>query len=190
MLAEPDCSFIDGESFIRQILYGKRYFKERFNTEVKIGWNPDSFGYNWNIPQFFKKSGIEAFVTQKISWNYTTLFPYFLFWWQAPDGSRILSYFPSTGYVGTLQAENIVSGLKQFENNTGERNVFILYGLGNHGGGPNREMLNRVKGYGEQRIFPQVKHNSFSDYLKQIQKLERCLLRTHSSLLPLQISSL
>ncbi len=170
MWAEPDCNLTDGESFIRQILYGKRYFKEKFGVEVRIGWNPDSFGYNWNMPQFFKKSGIEAFVTQKISWNDTNAFPYFFFWWEGPDGSRILSYFPPTGYVGRLEAESMVNGAKLFEKNTGEKNVFILYGLGNHGGGPNREMLNRAKGYEKQKIFPRIKHSFFSDYLAQMKK--------------------
>jgi len=172
MWAEPDCNLIDGESFIRQILYGKRYFKEKFNVDVKIGWNPDSFGYNWNMPQFFKKSGINTFVTQKISWNDTTAFPYFFFWWQGPDGSRLLSYFPPTGYVGTLRAESMASGMKQFEKNTGLKKIFILYGLGNHGGGPNREMLDRAKGYADQLIFPKMVHSSFSHYLDKINKGE------------------
>jgi alpha-mannosidase len=170
MWAEPDCNLTDGESFIRQILYGKRYFREKFGVDVKIGWNPDSFGYNWNMPQFFKKSGIDAFVTQKISWNDTNVFPYFLFWWEAPDGSKILSYFPPTGYVGRLNAERIANGLRQFEKNTGKKDVFILYGLGNHGGGPNREMLNRARRYEKQSIFPQIKHSQFSQYLKKIKK--------------------
>lgn len=165
MWAEPDCNLTDGESFIRQILYGKRYFLEKFGVDVKIGWNPDSFGYNWNMPQFFKKSGIEAFVTQKISWNDTTVFPYYLFVWEGADGSRILTYFPPTGYVGTLEAQSLVKGLKEFEQNTGKKDVFILYGLGDHGGGPNREMLDRVKGYRGQKIFPQIKHSSFADYI-------------------------
>jgi len=170
MWVEPDCNLIDGESFIRQILYGKRYFKEKFGIDVKMGWNPDSFGYNWNIPQFFRKSGINAFVTQKISWNDTNVFPYFFFWWEAPDGSRVLSYFPPTGYVGRLRAERMASGLKYFERNTGQKNMFVLYGLGNHGGGPNREMLNRVNDYKKQRIFPEIEHSSFSNYLKHIKK--------------------
>ena len=170
MWAEPDCNLTDGESFIRQILYGKRYFKEKFGVDVEIGWNPDSFGYNWNMPQFFKKSGIDSFVTQKISWNDTTVFPYFFFWWEGCDGSKVLTYFPPTGYVGRLRAENIARGLKQFEKNTGHKDVFILYGLGNHGGGPNREMLDRAKGYEKQKIFPDIKHSSFSQYLKEMKK--------------------
>lgn len=170
MWAEPDCNLIDGESFIRQILFGKRYFKEKFGVEVQIGWNPDSFGYNWNMPQFFKKSGIDAFITQKISWNDTTVFPYFLFWWKGPDGSRILAYFPPKGYVGRLRAEQMIDGLKQFEKNTGSKEVLILYGLGNHGGGPNREMLNRVEGYREQKIFPKLSHCTVSQFLNKIKK--------------------
>ncbi len=170
MWAEPDCNLTDGESFIRQILYGKRYFKEKFGVDVKTGWNPDSFGYNWNMPQFFKKSGIDSFVTQKISWNDTTVFPYFFFWWEGCDGSKILTYFPPTGYVGRLRSENITRGLKEFEKNTGYRDVFILYGLGNHGGGPNREMLDRAKGYKKQKIFPNIKHSSFSKYMEKMRR--------------------
>lgn len=170
MWAEPDCNLIDGESFIRQILYGKRYFQQKFGVDVQLGWNPDSFGYNWNMPQFFKKSGINAFITQKISWNDTTLFPYFLFWWEGPDGSRILTYFPPTGYVGQLMAERMAGGLKQFEKNTGLRNVLILYGLGNHGGGPNRQMLDRLTEYREQTIFPKIKHLGASQYLNGLPK--------------------
>jgi len=170
MWVEPDCNLTDGESFIRQILYGKRYFKEKFGVEVKLGWNPDSFGYNWNMPQFFKKSGIDAFITQKISWNDTNTFPYFLFWWQGPDGSRVLTYFPPTGYVGRLQGERMADGLKQYEKNTGLKKVLILYGLGDHGGGPNREMLDRIQDTQKQKIFPQIKHSSASGYLGQIKE--------------------
>lgn len=170
MWAEPDCNLIDGESFIRQILYGKRYFKEKFDVDVKIGWVPDSFGYNFNIPQFLRKSGFDSFITQKISWNDTNAFPYFLFWWKGPDGSQILTYFPPTGYVGTLERLEMVEGLKSFERNTGQKNVLVLYGLGNHGGGPNREMLNRGRELQKQKLFPKIKHSSVSDYLSQLRK--------------------
>ena len=73
---------------------GKRYFKEKFGVDVRIGWNPDSFGYNWQLPQIYKKSGIDYFVTQKMAWNDTNKLPMKLFWWQSPDGSRVLTYFP------------------------------------------------------------------------------------------------
>jgi alpha-mannosidase len=170
MWVEPDCNLIDGESFVRQILYGKRYFQEKFGVEVTIGWNPDSFGYNWNMPQFLVKSGFKAFVTQKIFWNDTTSFPYFLFWWEAPDGSRILTYFPPTGYVGTLRAERMIEGLKNFERNTGLQKTYILYGLGDHGGGPNREMLDRARAHQKQALFPHLIHKPFHEFIQKIKK--------------------
>ena len=96
MWVEPDLNLPDGESLVRQVLYGKRYFKQKFNVDVNIGWNPDSFGYNAQLPQIYKRSGIDYFVTQKLLWaSEFTKFPYRLFWWQAPDGSRLMTYFPS-----------------------------------------------------------------------------------------------
>lgn len=94
MWIEPDLNMPDGESLVRQLLVGKRYIKEKFGTEIRIGWNPDSFGYNWQLPQIYKKSGIDYFVTQKIAWNGTNPLPLKVFWWQSPDGSRVLAYFP------------------------------------------------------------------------------------------------
>ncbi|HVP52165.1 MAG TPA: hypothetical protein VMT05_08660, partial [Terriglobales bacterium] len=102
MWVEPDLNMPDGESLVRQILLGKRYFQQKFNVDVNIGWNPDSFGYNWQLPQIYKRSGIDYFVTQKLLWAHEfTTFPYRLFWWQAPDGSRLMTYFPST-YSGQI----------------------------------------------------------------------------------------
>jgi alpha-mannosidase len=95
MWVEPDLNMPDGESLVRQILVGKRYFEKNFGVDVKIGWNPDSFGYNYQLPQIYKKSGMDYFVTQKLMWAHEfTTFPYKYFWWQAPDGSRLLTYFP------------------------------------------------------------------------------------------------
>lgn len=167
MWAEPDCNLIDGESFVRQMLYGKRYFQANFGKDVKIGWNPDSFGYNWNMPQLLSKAGFTSFVTQKISWNETNVFPHFFFWWQGPDGSRLLTYFPPTGYVGELSSDELIEGLKLFERNTGLTNPFILYGLGDHGGGPNRVMLDRARELARQRIFPKIKPTTAAGYLGQ-----------------------
>jgi alpha-mannosidase len=94
MWVEPDLNMPGGESLVRQILTGKRYFQQKFGVDVKIGWNPDSFGYSWQLPQIYKKSGIDYFVTQKVYWNDTTKFPYKLFWWESPDNSRVLAYIP------------------------------------------------------------------------------------------------
>ena len=67
MWVEPDLNMPDGESLVRQLLVGKRYFKQHLGADVRIGWNPDSFGYNWQLPQIYKKSGVDYFVTQKMA---------------------------------------------------------------------------------------------------------------------------
>ena len=94
MWVEPDLNMPDGESLVRQLLVGKRWYKQAYGVDVRIGWNPDSFGYNWQLPQIYKKSGVDYFVTQKMEWNDTNQLPFKLFWWQSPDGSKVLAYFP------------------------------------------------------------------------------------------------
>ncbi len=90
---EPDNNMPDGESFVRQRLYGMRFYQEHFGHTPNISWLLDSFGYQWNLPQILSKSGAEYFWTNKLTWNDTTIFPFHLFWWEAPDGSRVLAYF-------------------------------------------------------------------------------------------------
>ena len=100
MWVEPDLNLPDGESLVRSILIGKRYYEKEYGVDVHVGWNPDSFGYNWQLPQIYKKSGIDTFVTQKMAWNDTNQLPFKLFWWESPDGSKVLTYFPH-GYGNT-----------------------------------------------------------------------------------------
>ena len=94
MWVEPDLNMPDGESLVRQLLVGKRWYKQHYGVDVRIGWNPDSFGYTWQLPQIYKKSGVDYFVTQKMTWNDTNQLPFKLFWWESPDGSKVLAYFP------------------------------------------------------------------------------------------------
>jgi alpha-mannosidase len=151
MWVEPDLNMPDGESLVRQILVGKSYFQNKFGVDVKIGWNPDSFGYNWQLPQIYKKSGMDYFVTQKLLWakDYTT-FPYKLFWWEAPDGSRLLTYFPHD-YAGGIEAERLGNDLSVWApaiygaKLTDTPEMMHLYGVGDHGGGPTRSMLDNAE---------------------------------------------
>ncbi len=141
MWVEPDLNMPVGESQVRQLLIGKRYFEKNFGVDVRIGWNPDSFGYNWQLPQIYKRSGVDYFVTQKMSWNDTNQLPLKLFWWQSPDGSRVLTYFPH-GYANQIQPVPMASNFAQASAfNPGTREMMHLYGVGDHGGGPTRAML-------------------------------------------------
>ncbi len=141
MWVEPDLNMPDGESQVRQLLIGKRYFEKNFGVDVHIGWNPDSFGYNWQLPQIYKRSGVDYFLTQKMSWNDTNQLPLKLFWWQSPDGSRVLAYFPH-GYSGTIAPAPLADDFAHADAlNPGTFEMLHLYGVGDHGGGPTRAML-------------------------------------------------
>ena len=110
MWVEPDLNMPDGESLVRQLLVGKRWFKQTYGVVVRIGWNPDSFGYTWQLPQIYKKSGIDYFVTQKMAWNDTNQLPFKLFWWESPDGSKVLTYFPHDYVNTTLNPVRLADG--------------------------------------------------------------------------------
>lgn len=164
MWVEPDCNLPSGESFVRQVVYGKRYFREKFGVDVTLGWNPDSFGYNWSMPQVYKKCGIDAFLTQKLTWNDTNVWPHRAFWWESPDGSRIFSYFP-TGYVGFVESNGLIADLVTFSKATGYQRTDHLYGLGDHGGGPSREMLDRAGKLSSLSPYPRVQHQKARDFI-------------------------
>lgn len=170
MWIEPDCNLPDGPSWARHLLYGNRYFREKLGTEVTLGWNPDSFGYSWNMPQFYRRAGIDAFITQKIGWNDTNVFPHRVFWWEAPDGSRILCYFPFD-YVNEVDNPfRLVDWMRQFEANTGLDRMMVLFGVGDHGGGPSDEMLDRVDRLKALDIYPRVEYATAGTYIQWLKK--------------------
>jgi alpha-mannosidase len=142
MWVEPDLNMPDGESLVRQLLVGKRWYKQAYGVDVRIGWNPDSFGYTWQLPQIYKKSGVDYFVTQKMTWNDTNQLPFKLFWWESPDGSKVLAYFPHDYANGNLSPLRLSADLAQArQRSTGMNSMMDLYGIGDHGGGPTRAIL-------------------------------------------------
>ena len=145
MWVEPDLNIPDGESTARSLLIGKRWFQREYGVDVQIGWNPDSFGYAWQLPQIYKKSGVDYFVTQKMAWNDTNQLPFKLFWWESPDGSKVLTYFPHD-YVHTdLNPVRLAEDLRTARQQApGMTEMMDLYGIGDHGGGPTRDMLDQA----------------------------------------------
>jgi alpha-mannosidase len=177
MWVEPDLNMPAGESLTRQILVGKRYFEKKFSLDTKIGWNPDSFGYNAQLPQIYKKSGMDYFVTQKLLWAHEfTVFPYKLFWWEAPDGSRLLTYFPHD-YGSGIDADSMASDLSQWApaiygpKPTVPVETMHLYGVGDHGGGPTRTMLdNALRLRSPNTVFPGMQFSTATEFFNDLEK--------------------
>jgi alpha-mannosidase len=165
MWIEPDCNLPSGESWMHQLLYSQRYFKNNLGVVAKIGWNPDSFGYTWNMPEFYLNAGIDAFITQKIGWNDTDVFPYRVFWWEAPDGSKILSYFPFDYVNQITDPYRLTDWMRQFEANSGFTKMMVLFGVGDHGGGPSLEMMKRIDRLKTLDIYPKVEFGTAGNYI-------------------------
>lgn len=165
MWLEADCNIPSGESLIRQILFGKMFFKEELDIECKTLWLPDVFGYSAAIPQILKKSGIDYFVTTKISWNQFNTMPNDTFFWRGIDGSEIFTYFVTTcdydrndgdritysgknnttTYTGNINANQVMGTWKRYQNKDINEDTLMLFGYGDGGGGPTKEMLENAR---------------------------------------------
>jgi alpha-mannosidase len=144
MWVEADCNIISGESMVRQIMHGKNFFMEEFGEEVRNLWLPDVFGYSAAMPQMLQKSGINFFMTQKISWNQFNAFPFHLFNWRGVDGTSIMTHFlPENNYNSGVEADKLIEAQKRFNENDRCDEFVSLFGVGNGGGGPKEEHMER-----------------------------------------------
>ena len=143
---EPDCNLPSGESLCRQFLFGQRYFESRFGRRCTEFWNPDVFGYAGQLPQIMRLAGIDKFLTQKLSWNRFTSPQHHTFYWESPDGSRVLTHFPPADtYNGTCEIEELRYHAANYKNSDRGRDAYYLFGHGDGGGGPTREMIETLR---------------------------------------------
>ncbi|HOV68857.1 MAG TPA: alpha-mannosidase, partial [Clostridia bacterium] len=155
MWLEADCNVTGGESLVRQILFGKRFFKKEFNVDNKVLWLPDVFGYSAALPQILKKSGVDYFCTSKISWNEYNTMPYDTFMWQGMDGTQILTHFHTARnykencrgatYNSWLNPTTIMGAHWSYRQKDINTQAMISYGHGDGGGGPTAPMLEYSK---------------------------------------------
>ena len=146
MWVEPDTNMASGEALIRQLMHGKRYYKEEFDVDSKVLWLPDTFGYTAALPQILKGCGVDYLVTQKIFWSYNEgdQFPYHYFTWEGMDGSQVVSFLPTSYTYRTdpIEANNIWKNRTQVQ----DLDAFLMpYGYGDGGGGPARDYIEYAK---------------------------------------------
>lgn len=155
MWVEADCNIPSGESLVRQFLYGKNYYKDEFGEDVKNLWLPDVFGYSAALPQIMKGAGVDYFLTQKLSWNQFNTFPHHTFLWRGIDGSEVITHFPPENtYNSALlpmrnykrqsdAKEGLVFAEQAFVEKDKLEKFMVLFGVGDGGGGPTAEQIER-----------------------------------------------
>ncbi|MCL6442342.1 MAG: alpha-mannosidase [Alicyclobacillus sp.] len=143
MWVEPDLNIPSGESLVRQLLYGKRFFQKEFGANPRVEWLLDTFGYCASLPQLLKKAGMDYFMTTKMNWNDTNPFPYDLFYWVGIDGTKVLSFL-NHGLNEHTKPEDIAEHWASFKQKNAHPEQMLLYGHGDGGGGDRKaEVLYR-----------------------------------------------
>jgi alpha-mannosidase len=178
---EPDCNAIGAESFVRQFLLGRTYFRKHFgDVDTPVLWLPDTFGYSWAIPQLIKQAGMKYFITHKMSWNQYNHMPNQILWWQGLDGTKILTHFlttPSgdeflphaTTYNGMASAKEIFGTWNNFRQKETHNELITAYGFGDGGGGPTREMLENIEQLAQHPGAPRVRTGTVREYMERIE---------------------
>jgi alpha-mannosidase len=180
MWVEADCNIPSGESLVRQILYGKGFFRREFGVDNTFLWLPDVFGYSWALPQILKKSGIDTFITTKISWNETNRMPHDTFIWTGIDGTPILTHFITTPdekgkhhyytYNGNIFPRTVRGIWSAYHDKGLNRDLLFAYGYGDGGGGVTRNMLENFRAIAEIPGLPAVRTSTAGDYVKALHK--------------------
>lgn len=170
MWVEPDTNMAGGEALIRQLLYGKRYYKEYFDVDSQTLWLPDTFGYSAVLPQILKGCHVKYLVTQKIFWSYNEgeTFPYHYFNWEGMDGTRVVSFLP-TSYTYDTDPETVHNTWK---NRTQKRDLeaFLLpYGYGDGGGGPTRDHVEYALRQKDLEGVPKVKMAGPTEFFEDME---------------------
>jgi alpha-mannosidase len=144
MWVEADCNLISGESMVRQVLHAKNFFRDEFGEDVRNLWLPDVFGYSANLPQILRRSGVEFFLTQKLSWSQFNVFPHTTFLWRGIDGSEVIAHFPpEDNYNSALTPEGLRKAEHRFREKDRLDEFMVLFGIGDGGGGPKEEYVER-----------------------------------------------
>ncbi len=182
---QPDCNMPDGESLVRQILLGKEYFKDKFNVEPKTAINFDPFGHTRGLVQILRKAGYSSYLFCRPDKQFLEL-PNDDFIWIGYDGSEILTHRASEHYNSQQgkAGEKIRNWMKE---NNNRRHGMILWGIGNHGGGPSKEDLKQIGGLMDENKEWNLMHGKPEDYFNQLEKAKETLPAIRTDLNPFAV---
>ena len=170
MWVEADMNLPSGESIVRQLVHGQRWFEANLGSRCSEVWIPDVFGYPASLPQIFRAGGADRFVTQKLSWNKQNRFPHHTFWWVGLDGSRVLTHFPPVDtYNATMIGSELVHSERNFREHGWSDWSLMPFGHGNGGGGTTREMIERARRSTDLEGLPRVSMGTTHDFFDHVE---------------------
>lgn len=170
MYVEPDTNMPSGEALIRQLLHGKRYYRDVLGVDSRVLWLPDTFGYTAALPQILRKCHVDYLVTQKIFWSYNDgdRFPYHYFTWVGMDGSSVTSFLP-TSYTYRTDPTELCGVWKSRVQTRDLENFMIPFGYGDGGGGPCRDHIEYALRAENLEGMPRVTMEAPVDFFDRLQ---------------------
>lgn len=168
MYVEPDCNVPSAESLIRQCLYGQQTYKRMFGKTVNNAWLPDVFGNSWILPQILKKSGVDYFVSNKMStWNDTNRFPHNNFIWRGIDGTDVLACVPPTHFITWNMPSQIQENWDAYIDKDSGGQTMNMFGYGDGGSGCTEEMIEMMKRFDKLSVMPKCTHMGGAEFLEK-----------------------
>ncbi len=168
MYVEPDCNVPNAESLIRQCLYGQKAYERMFGKRVNNAWLPDVFGNSWILPQILKKSGVDYFVSNKMStWNDTNRFPHNNFVWRGIDGTDVYACVPPTHFITWNMPSQIQENWEAYIDKDMGGQTLNMFGYGDGGSGCTEEMIELMNRFEKLSVMPQCEHTSGAAFLEK-----------------------
>ncbi|MDZ7318283.1 MAG: glycosyl hydrolase-related protein [candidate division KSB1 bacterium] len=161
MWVEGDENMAAGEAIVRQFLLANRFIKKHFGKEPTVCWQPDLFGHVWTMPQILSKCGVKYYYFMRCGKTNPHVF-----WWEAPDGSRVLAA-TTNNYNGSIGQDTINYGFELYRKQ-GVKDYMHVYGVGDHGGGPTMRDIERGVELSHRQYLPKVQFGTVAGYFDKV----------------------
>jgi len=183
---EADKNLTSGESQLRQLLYAKQYLREVLEIDecrVVVDWATDTFGHPATTPKILRLAGLKYYYLRRpgsdmqpdVCEGKPGQLPW-LFWWIAPDGSKVLVWNNDRfRFVDQHVTAGDIAYVLRHEQATGLKDFLVVYGVGNHGGGPSRGDIKKIRAMGDWPIFPRTQFSTVHEYFEMVEKKARDL---------------
>ncbi len=174
---EGEKNLASGESICRHLLYTRDYFQRKFGLkpeDVPVDWEPDTFGHAATVPTILAQGAVKYYYSCRTGGGFEHAVvgdprPR-LFYWQAPDGARVLVNRESTWYNSYVNiGDNIALPMVDFTRETQLHDWLNIYGIGNHGGGPTRKEVDYLMSLREWPIYPEILFSTSTKYFQAVE---------------------